>query len=95
MGSNCKEDGFGPQQGFSTIAAVAAWGLPAAHTIAVLVTRDVDADELTGTYSIISPFNSKDQKGMLQNRKLIEYVFCTFIHQSLLAAFTNINGFFS
>lgn len=49
MGSNCKEDGFGPQQGFSTIAAVAAWGLPAAHTIAVLVTRDVDADELTAS----------------------------------------------
>lgn len=48
---NCKEDGFGPQQGFSTIAAVAAWGLPAAHTIAVLVTRDVDADELTGRLS--------------------------------------------
>ncbi|XP_019698400.1 frizzled-4 isoform X1 [Harpegnathos saltator] len=47
--SNCKEDGFGPQQGFSTIAAVAAWGLPAAHTIAVLVTRDVDADELTAS----------------------------------------------
>jgi hypothetical protein len=45
---NCKEDSFGSQQGFSTIAAVAAWGLPAAHTIAVLVTRDVDADELTG-----------------------------------------------
>ncbi|RLU17433.1 hypothetical protein DMN91_009668 [Ooceraea biroi] len=44
---NCKEDSFGLQQGFSTVAAVAAWGLPAAHTIAVLVTRDVDADELT------------------------------------------------
>lgn len=45
---NHKEDGFGLQQGFSTVGAVAAWGLPAAHTIAVLVTRDVDADELTG-----------------------------------------------
>lgn len=45
---NYKEDSFGAQQGFSTVAAVAAWGLPAAHTIAVLVTRDVDADELTG-----------------------------------------------
>lgn len=47
---NYKEDSFGPQQGFSTVAAVAAWGLPAAHTIAVLVTRDVDADELTGKF---------------------------------------------
>ncbi|KAF7380829.1 hypothetical protein HZH66_014205 [Vespula vulgaris] len=46
---NCKEDSFGLQQGFSTVGAVAAWGLPAAHTIAVLVTRDVDADELTGS----------------------------------------------
>lgn len=50
IAGNCKEDGFGLQQGFSTVTAVAAWGLPAAHTIAVLVTRDVDADELTGTY---------------------------------------------
>lgn len=47
---NCKENNFGLQQGFSTITAVAAWGLPAAHTIAVLVTRDVDADELTGKF---------------------------------------------
>ncbi|XP_024869642.1 frizzled-4 [Temnothorax curvispinosus] len=46
---NYKEDSFGPQQGFSTVGAVAAWGLPAAHTIAVLVTRDVDADELTAS----------------------------------------------
>lgn len=47
--SSMKEDGgFGLQQGFSTVGAVAAWGFPAAHTIAVLVTRDVDADELTG-----------------------------------------------
>lgn len=50
---NYKEDSFGPQQGFSTVAAVAAWGLPAAHTIAVLVTRDVDADELTGKFCYI------------------------------------------
>lgn len=48
---NCKEDSLG--QGFSTIAAVLAWGLPATHTIAVLVTRDVDADELTGRYYCI------------------------------------------
>ncbi|XP_043278601.1 frizzled-4 [Venturia canescens] len=48
--SNLKEDGgFGLQQGFATVGAVAAWGFPAAHTIAVLVTRDVDADELTGS----------------------------------------------
>lgn len=47
-GSYKEEASLGPQQGFSTVAAVAAWGLPAAHTIAVLVTRDVDADELTG-----------------------------------------------
>jgi len=47
---NCKEDNFGLQQGFSTVTAVVAWGFPAAHTIAVLVTRDVDADELTGKF---------------------------------------------
>lgn len=47
-GGNRKDDGFGLQQGYATIGNVAAWGLPAAHTIAVLVTRDVDADELTG-----------------------------------------------
>ncbi|XP_020279043.1 frizzled-4 [Pseudomyrmex gracilis] len=46
---NCREDSFGLHQGFSTVAAVAAWGLPAAQTIAVLVTRDVDADELTAS----------------------------------------------
>ncbi|KAL0112486.1 hypothetical protein PUN28_012066 [Cardiocondyla obscurior] len=46
---NYKEDSFGLQQGFSTVASVVAWGLPAAHTIAVLVTRDVDADELTAS----------------------------------------------
>ncbi|XP_043470137.1 frizzled-4 [Leptopilina heterotoma] len=46
---NCKENGFGLQHGFSTVGSVAAWGLPAAHTIAVLVTRDVDADELSGS----------------------------------------------
>lgn len=55
MAGNCKEDSFGSQQGFSTVAAVAAWGLPAAHTIAVLVTRDVDADELTGR-ALLKPF---------------------------------------
>lgn len=47
---NCKENGFVLQQGFSTVGSVAAWGLPAAHTIAVLVTRDVDADELSGKF---------------------------------------------
>ncbi|XP_076242838.1 frizzled-4-like [Calliopsis andreniformis] len=40
---------FGLYTEFSTIGTIAAWGVPAAFTIAVLVTRDVDADELTGT----------------------------------------------
>lgn len=66
--SNCKEDGFGPQQGFSTIAAVTAWGLPAAHTIAVLVTRDVDADELTGRLSRQILRLRRDGKRVLSNR---------------------------
>lgn len=30
---------------------LAAWGLPALQTVAVLVLRDVDADELTGNLS--------------------------------------------
>jgi hypothetical protein len=30
---------------------LAAWGLPALQTVAVLVMRDVDADELTGNLS--------------------------------------------
>ncbi|XP_038222340.1 frizzled-4 [Zerene cesonia] len=33
----------------SSLLQLAAWGVPAALTAAVLVTRDVDADELTGT----------------------------------------------
>ncbi|XP_012250728.2 frizzled-4 [Athalia rosae] len=44
-----QDQGFGLQQGCSTLGTVASWGLPAVHTIAVLVTRDVDADELTGS----------------------------------------------
>jgi len=55
---NYKEDSFGLQQGFSTVATVAAWSLPAAHTIAVLVTRDVDADELTGKSHLVPLFYS-------------------------------------
>lgn len=35
-------------QGVSSFLHMAAWGLPAAQTVAVLVRRDVDADELTG-----------------------------------------------
>lgn len=31
---------------------IAAWGLPAAQTVAVLVLRDVDGDELTGKFTI-------------------------------------------
>ncbi|KAG7200318.1 hypothetical protein KM043_017781 [Ampulex compressa] len=47
--SNCKPGEFGEHEGLFTIGAVAAWGIPAAFTIAVLVLRDVDADELTGS----------------------------------------------
>ncbi|XP_055921865.1 frizzled-4 [Eupeodes corollae] len=36
------------QDTYSNIAQVAAWGLPALQTVAVLVTRLVDADELLG-----------------------------------------------
>lgn len=32
----------------SSLLQLAAWGVPAALAAAVLVTRDVDADELTG-----------------------------------------------
>jgi len=35
-------------QQHSSLFHLAGWGLPAAQTIAVLVLRDVDADELTG-----------------------------------------------
>lgn len=45
---NREDRGFGLEQGCSTVGTVASWGLPAVHTIAVLITRDVDADELTG-----------------------------------------------
>lgn len=37
-------------QGVSSLLHLAAWGLPAAQTVAVLVRRDVDADELTGKF---------------------------------------------
>lgn len=33
---------------FSTLSQLAAWGLPALQTVAVLVARNVDADELLG-----------------------------------------------
>lgn len=36
----------------SSLLQLAAWGVPAALAAAVLVTRDVDADELTGEYFI-------------------------------------------
>ena len=38
-------------QRWSSFLHVAAWGLPAAQTIAILVLMAVDADELTGTSS--------------------------------------------
>lgn len=34
----------------SSLLQLCAWGVPAALAAAVLVTRDVDADELTGIY---------------------------------------------
>lgn len=34
----------------SSLLQLAAWGVPAALAAAVLVTRDVDADELTGKF---------------------------------------------
>lgn len=36
----------------SSLLQLAAWGVPAALAAAVLVTRDVDADELTGMYYV-------------------------------------------
>ena len=47
--SDNPKENFGLWQKFSTIGTITAWGVPAAFTIAVIVTRDVDADELTGT----------------------------------------------
>lgn len=38
----------------SSLLQLAAWGVPAALAAAVLVTRDVDADELTGNI-ILTP----------------------------------------
>lgn len=40
-------------QGLSSVLHLAAWGIPAAHTVTVLVQRDVDADELTGKFILI------------------------------------------
>ncbi|XP_063243493.1 frizzled-4-like [Bacillus rossius redtenbacheri] len=39
-------------QRHSTLLHLAGWGLPAVQTVAVLVLRDVDADELTGACSV-------------------------------------------
>ncbi|KAJ2945515.1 hypothetical protein O0L34_g331 [Tuta absoluta] len=41
--------GAGRNDRHSSLLQLAAWGVPAALAAAVLVTRDVDADELTGT----------------------------------------------
>lgn len=35
-------------ESFSNLAQLAAWGLPAVQTVAVLIARVVDADELLG-----------------------------------------------
>ena len=40
----------------SSLLQLAAWGVPAALAAAVLVTRDVDADELTGRLCYIYIF---------------------------------------
>lgn len=37
-------------ESFSNLAQLAAWGLPAVQTVAVLVARVVDADELLGKF---------------------------------------------
>lgn len=37
-------------ESFSNFAQLAAWGLPAVQTVAVLVARVVDADELLGKF---------------------------------------------
>lgn len=63
------EDSFGSQQGFSTVASVAAWGLPAAYTIAVLVTRDVDADELTGKGPVGSFSFTGQEEGLQEGER--------------------------
>ncbi|KAF7997329.1 hypothetical protein HCN44_005606 [Aphidius gifuensis] len=47
-GKGTKDD-FGPEKGCSKLGAFAAWILPGVHTLAVFITRDVDADELTGS----------------------------------------------
>ena len=49
-GKGTKDD-FGPEKGCSKLGAFTAWILPAVHTLAVFITRDVDADELTGNYN--------------------------------------------
>ncbi|KAK0091011.1 hypothetical protein PV326_003878 [Microctonus aethiopoides] len=46
--SKNNDDGFGSQYCFSILGAIAAWSFPAVHTVIVLITRDVDADELMG-----------------------------------------------
>jgi hypothetical protein len=43
----------------SSLGHLAAWGLPAAQTVAVLVLRDVDADELTGNFHVRIQNNDK------------------------------------
>lgn len=37
-------------QSLSSMLHLAAWGVPAAHTLTVFVRRDADADELTGKF---------------------------------------------
>lgn len=56
--SDNPKENFGLRQKFSTIGTITAWGVPAAFTTAVIVTRDVDADELTGALTIFVIKNS-------------------------------------
>ena len=40
-----------PIESYNSLTQLAAWGLPAIQTVAVLVARLVDADELLGKYT--------------------------------------------
>lgn len=44
---------------------LATWGLPALQTVAVLVLRDVDADELTGKFQQLLLLNYHKKKSKL------------------------------
>lgn len=79
--------GSGRDDRHSSLLQLCAWGVPAALAAAVLVTRDVDADELTGGYFSVCFISPKNKEAPLCGSLK------PFTTQVLLAAVTSQGSF--